>query len=86
MQPSLNQELGMHLTTDLAGATTLDNVQDWLVGATWTIDDTGDEAVSAIVYEVKLALAEKSSGFISESELREALASLLYRNHANGPA
>ena len=77
MQPSLEQDLREHLAEYLAERTTLDEFKDWLVGATWDIDETGDETVTELVYEIKLALAEESSGFISERELRAELTPLV---------
>jgi hypothetical protein len=54
----------------------LDEFKDWLIGATWDIDAGGDPSAIALTYGIKLALAEHSSGYVAEDELRRELASL----------
>jgi hypothetical protein len=66
-------DLRQHLTEYLDGDASLDDFKDWLVGATWDIDETGDAAAIELTYDIKLALAEHSGGHISENELRTEL-------------
>lgn len=72
--------LRQHLTDYLDAVVPLDEFQDWLVGATWDIDETGDHAAIELTYDIKLALAEHSGGHISEDELRSELRPLLPEN------
>ena len=72
--PSLHaSDLRQHLTEYLHDDVPLDDFKDWLVGATWDIDETGDPAAIELTYDIKLALAEHSGGRISENELRSEL-------------
>lgn len=62
-----------HLALFLAGDVSLDTFTDWLVGATWNRDTMGDAAASQLAYSIEFVLAEHSSGFLSEDELRSEL-------------
>lgn len=69
-------ELRERLIGYLDGREPLDEFKHWLIGATWDIDSSGDPAAIALVYEIKLALAVHSSGYVSEDRVRRELASL----------
>ncbi len=66
-----------HLANYLADVESPDDFKDWLVGATWGIDETGDRSAIALTYDIKLALAEHSSGHSTEDELRRELQPLV---------
>jgi hypothetical protein len=72
-----------HLALFLAGDVSLGAFTDWLVGATWNIDTIGDAAASQIAYSIEFALAEHSSGLLSEDELRAELHHLSQQESAN---
>jgi hypothetical protein len=75
----LELALREHLADYLAGAVTLDEFKDWLVGATWDVDECGDSTAIELAYEIKLALAEHSGGHATDEELRAALRDQLHR-------
>ena len=51
--------------------------QDWLVGATWDIEQHDDPDATDLTYSSKLALAELSRGDISQRAFRERLRDLV---------
>lgn len=59
----------------LVGDLSLPEFQDWLVGATWDVEQRSPQSVD-LTYEIKLALAEHSRGDISAHALRERLSDL----------
>jgi len=65
-------QLGAFLSDDLS----LDEFTAWLVGASWNIDNVGDVGASQLAYAIELALAEHSSGLLTEDELRRDLRDL----------
>jgi hypothetical protein len=73
MQTSLEGELRDRLHEYLHGVTTLDQLKDWLIAATWEMSD--DSAIT-FLYEVQLVLADQSSELTTEDEMREELARL----------
>lgn len=76
MPSPLGLELRDRLGRYLDGRESLDEFKHWLIGATWDIDAGGDPAAIALTYEIKLALAEHSSGYVAEDEVRRELAFL----------
>jgi hypothetical protein len=68
-----------HLLDYLAGTVSLDEFKDWIVAATWGIDDTASPEERQLAYDVELALAEESSGFLTREELHDDLQKLLDR-------
>lgn len=76
MPSSLELDLRDRLGRYLDGRASLDEFKDWLIGATWDIDVGDDPAAVALTYEIKLALAEHSSGYMAEDELRRELEAL----------
>ncbi len=62
-----------HLTRYLAGDLSLNELQDWLVNATWSMEATASSDAVQLAYSVELVLAEFSSGFLTPDELRSDL-------------
>ncbi len=54
------------------GALSLDDFKDWFIGATWDVEQDHPEAAD-LTYDIKLLLAEYSSGDLSKSDLRAGL-------------
>ena len=77
MQSSLDREIRDHLLDYVSGAATLDQFKDWLISVTWDMPEDADTAARELSYEIQLALGDQSSGFTTESEMREALADLI---------
>lgn len=50
--------------------------QDWLVGATWNIEQHADPDAADLAYSSKLALAELSRGDISQAAFRQRMREL----------
>jgi hypothetical protein len=57
----------------LFDAMSLDEFTAWIVGASWSIENTGDVGASQLAYASELALAEHSSSFLTLDELRSEL-------------
>ena len=70
---TLETAIRRHLVSYLAGDATLDVFTDWLVGASWNIENKGDPDAAQLAYSIELALAEASSGLRSLDELRAEL-------------
>lgn len=70
-----------HLTQFLTGALSLNELQDWLVNATWNMEATASSEAVQFAYAVELALAEFSSGFLTPEQLEADLLELA--NSAN---
>jgi hypothetical protein len=66
-----------HVERFLAGSITLDELKDWLIGATWNIEDKAAPAAIQLAYAVELALAEESGGFLTTDELHADLRKLI---------
>lgn len=73
---SLETTIRSHLDAYLSDALSLEGFTAWLVGATWNIDNTGDEAATELAFAIELALAEHTSGLTTLVELRQALRGL----------
>jgi hypothetical protein len=73
MASTLVPQIQDHLARYLANETTLDEFKDWLVGATWDIEQRGDSESEDLTYEIKLRLAEHSGGYCTEDDLRRLL-------------
>lgn len=78
MQSSLELAIRERLAAYLDGEMSLDDFKDWLVGATWDVEQSGEPAAIDLAYDVKLLLAEHSSEGFPETELRTLLR-LLHR-------
>jgi hypothetical protein len=69
LETTIRDQLVSYLTGDLS----LDEFTAWLVGATWNIENVGEAGASQLAYAIELALAEHSSGLLSQDELRRDL-------------
>lgn len=77
MSSSLEREILAHLQDYLSGTIDLDQLKDWLIPATWSVEPESDPAAMSLAYEIHMALADYSSKVTTESELRETLFVLL---------
>jgi hypothetical protein len=73
MNGSLSLALRDQITALLAGETPLPDFQDWLIGATWNVEEQNDPRAIDMTYEIKLAMAEHARGDISLEEFHERL-------------
>ena len=73
MADSLILDIRKRVDSFLAGESSFVELQDWLVGRTWDIEERGDPKAVDLTYEIKLAFAEHSRGDISMNELRSRL-------------
>ena len=78
MERSLEFAIHERLTAYLAAETSIDDFKSWIVAATWNSDQTQSPGIR-FANEIKLLLAEHSSGFRSDEELRDSLVELLSR-------
>jgi hypothetical protein len=74
MRASLEHAIRERLAEYLEGERQLDEFKDWLVGATWDVEQSKEPAAIDLTYEIKLLLAEHSGGYLTEDELRAELA------------
>lgn len=72
MTPSLSQSILQRADAYVSGRASLDTFKDWLVGATWNVEQD-EPGAAGLTYEIKLLLAEQSSGDLAETDLRMAL-------------
>ena len=79
MERPLEHALRERLAEYLTGATTIDAFKTWLTASTWCLPRFQPPPAAQVVNEIKLALAEHSSGFRSDDELREGLVDVLNR-------
>lgn len=56
--------------------------EEWLIPATWNLEKSEHPSLVDLVSQIKLLLAESSSGHWSEAELRERLLELLMKTSA----
>ncbi len=61
----------------LTGEISLPDFQDWLVGATWNVEERGEPHATDMAYDIKLALAEHSRGDISLAELHKRVSEVV---------
>lgn len=71
--PLLTSSIRGHIAALLSDQISLFEFQDWLVGATWVIEQHADADATGLAYSSKRALAELSRGDISQSEFRKRL-------------
>jgi hypothetical protein len=69
----LEKAIRQHLTRYLAGDLSLNELQDWLVNATWNVEATASPEAVQFAYSLELVLAEFSSGFLTLDQLRSDL-------------
>jgi hypothetical protein len=67
------------LTDYLAETISLDELKDFVVAATWQLPETENLESRQLAYDIELALADESSGYLTMDELREDLRELV--NH-----
>jgi hypothetical protein len=85
MERSLESAIEERLTAYLAGAMTLEEFKMWLVSETWRPDRYQVPADLRLANEIKLALAEHSSGFRTDEELRGQLETKLSSVASSSP-
>ncbi|MGH2557645.1 MAG: hypothetical protein ACRDJH_01165 [Thermomicrobiales bacterium] len=82
MRSSLERAIRERLAEYLDGERQLDDFKDWLVGATWNVEQSKEPAAVDLTYEIKLLLAEHSGGYLTENELRTEFALVAKLNQA----
>lgn len=82
MSSAFTLQIRDHLAGYLSGETSIDEFKDWLIPATWDIGERHDAAAEDLTYEIKLRLAEHSSGYIMEDDARRLLQPLVARSPA----
>jgi hypothetical protein len=80
---NLETTIRRHLVRYLAGQMSIDAFTDWLVGATWNIQNSGDAGASRLAYSVEHVLAEASDGLLTLDELRAELRGLTQHVNLN---
>ncbi len=76
-QELTEDQIRKQLSRYIAGKISLQAFRDWLVPATWDVDKWPAASLRNLVYEIKLRLAEYTSGHWSEMDLREKLSPLI---------
>ena len=71
------KSLREHVLQFLADAVSLDNFEDWLVGASWNMHHDADASIQRLVGAIELRLAEHSNGHLDLADLRQELQMLL---------
>jgi len=66
-----------HLTGLLAGDESLDAFRRWFAASIWCIEQLADDETAELAFAVENRLAEYSSGYITETQLKHALLPLL---------
>ena len=72
------QELRNRIAQVIVGNVSLDDFEDWFVGASWNVHAQADPRLAQLVGAVELHLAEYSSGHRDERQLRSGLKRLLF--------
>lgn len=80
MPHPLDYKIREQLADYLAGKISLREFEDWLFSETWDRDDADNQALTTLVYGIKLRLAEFSHGDWKEAELRSLLRSILEKH------
>lgn len=75
----LEKAMRRHLADYLAGNLTLNELQDWLVNATWNMETRAFPQAVQHAYSIELVLAEFSSGFLTPDQLRADLLEIAER-------
>jgi len=70
-----------NLSTYVTRKMTLKSFRDWFIPESWDVEEWADLDLQKLVYDIKLRLAEYTSGHWSEDDLREKLNSLMPINH-----
>ena len=77
MTGSLTTSMRDQVVALLADQTSLLEFKDWLVGATWDIEQHADPEAIDLAYSSKLALPELTRGDIGEAAFRERMRALV---------
>jgi hypothetical protein len=83
---SLETALLRYLAAYLAETISLDELKDFVVAATWRLSGTESSEATQLAYDIELALAEESGGYLTETELREEFRGLVNRYTINAQA
>jgi hypothetical protein len=74
MRHNLRESLIRKKLSDyLSGRLSLRKFRDWFVPATWDVEEWASVPTQELVYEIKLRMAEYTSGYWTEDELRATL-------------
>jgi hypothetical protein len=73
MNLSLENEIRDKLASYLLGEISLEDFKDWFVPILWNIENSQNRSAINMVYEIELRLAEYSSKFWNEIELKNLL-------------
>lgn len=76
MHEPLGHQIGRRLSDFVDGRTCLQDFRKWFVPLSITIEESGDDAATALAHEIDGLLAEASSAGWTEEDLKEELASL----------
>ena len=77
MPQSLTSSIRDQILALLSDQISLLEFQDWLVGATWDVEQHADPDAADLAYGSKLALAELSRGDISQATFYDRLRDLV---------
>ena len=74
----MSQDIRERLLSHLAGETTLDELENWLVEETWDAHLTDPDGAD-LAYDLKLLIVEHTNGDRSELDLKRAFVPLVQR-------
>jgi len=66
----------------LDGSIDLTIFEDWLISNTWNIHQDGSEAAESLTFAIEEALADHSSGRMTEQQLRKELYDIIQNSVA----
>ena len=72
------KEIRSRLADYLAGSVLLPEFHDWLIGHSWNSHLSGTESAQALLGSIEVALAEFTSGDLSEESLRDEMRYALF--------
>ena len=74
--------IGERLTGFLTGTLSLAEFREWFAHALWDIERSGSDDEIELAYLIKNRLAESSSGYVTEDQLKETFRPLVDRELA----
>ena len=77
MEKRLDLEIREKLAEYLVNQISLDQFQQWIVPATWDIEESNNSLASDLAHEIQLRLAEFSENHWTEGELRRLFSPLV---------
>ncbi len=77
----LELEVRAQLGRYMRGETTLDDFHRWFAPATWNVHKTAHANAAELAYRIDAALAEYSSGQVTERQLRARFAPMVETYH-----